>query len=57
MSQVNQLRYKINMKQFKNVKAFKMPYVYDGDSIRRLYFSENGVKKGFWTKLLLSGSG
>ena len=57
MSQVNQLRYKINMKQFKNVKAFKMPYVYDGDSIRGLYSSENGVKKGFWTKLLLSGSG
>jgi len=45
------------MKQFEPIQAMKLPYVFDGDNIRGLLASDQGVKQGFWTKLLLKGSG
>ena len=56
MSSMNQYKFKIDMRQFDQVNTLKLPYVFDGPSLRRVNANDN-VKKGFWYKLLLNGSG
>ena len=56
MSSMNQYKFKINMRQFDPIMSLKLPYVFDGPNLRRAN-AEDNLKKGYWQKLLLTGSG
>ena len=44
------------MRQFDPIIGQKLPYVFDGPNLRKVNAQDN-VKNGFWSKLLLNGSG
>ena len=56
MQSINQYKFKINMRQFDRVMALKLPYVFDGPNLRR-FNAEDNLKKGFWQRIPLTGSG
>ena len=56
LSNMNQYKFKINMRQFDPIMALKLPYVFDGPNLRRVN-AEDNLKKGFWQRLNLTGSG
>ena len=56
MQSMNQYKFKINMRQFDRVMALKLPYVFDGPNLRR-FNAEDNLKKGFWQRIPLTGSG
>lgn len=56
MQSMNQYKFKINMRQFDPVMALKLPYVFDGPNLRRVN-AEDNLKKGFWQRISLTGSG
>ena len=51
----SQVKFSIDMNQFNEVRAMKLPYVFDGTSVKR-FRVEQCVKQGFWSKLILNGS-
>lgn len=55
MYKKNTFQFRVNLKQFDPVQALKLPYVFEGVSLRRMK-PEEGPKIGFWSKLLLNGS-
>ena len=51
-----QYQFKIDIKQFDEKLAVKLPYVFENDRLHRLSIEES-KRTGFWHKLHLTGSG
>ena len=51
-----QYKYRIKLDQFNDIAAMKLPHVQEGKNIIR-YRADKSTKVGFWSKLLLTGSG
>ena len=47
ISSMNSYSFKINMQQFNDIQAMKLPYVFEGSNLRRIN-ADDSVKNGFW---------
>ena len=52
----NQVKFKINLTEFNPALSIKLPYVFEGENLRKFKHKKN-TKERFWTKLPLNGSG
>ena len=56
LAATNPVKFQINLSQFNPALSIKLPYVFEGENLRRFKHKKN-TKEGFWSKLPLNGSG